>query len=237
MDYLILAIHADNPFRLMSLATLYFLVIYSVFACLTWLVARIINRPIETKPFKTKQLESELLRSLRSILLFGAGMCIPWAMIKLNIANIQHSVSTAKFALDCLILVLWNDLHFYTLHRLLHEKLQKFHVLHHKSVTATPFTAYSMSVTEAALLGSVMPIAMLFYNFSLSALIFLPIWSVFINALAHSNCDFFPCASEKSALNFIRHHQKHHSHYHGNYSFLFSQLDRWFKTNNSSNPS
>lgn len=231
MDELLLAIHASNPLPLMGLATIYFLFIYSGFACLIWMAAKIANRPIETKPLKVAQVRNELMYSLRSIFLFGIGIFIPWAMIKLNIANIYHPASLANIALDCLILVLWNDLHFYMLHRLLHVKLKESHALHHKSVTATPFSAYSMSVVEATLLGSVMPIAMLFYNFSLASLVFLPVWSIFINTLAHSNCDFFPNAKENSLLYFIRHHQHHHSHYHGNYSFFFGQLDTWFRTN------
>lgn len=231
MDALLFAIDASNPLPLIGLATMYFIVIYCGFTCLVWIAAKVANRPIETKPPKVRQIQSELMYSLRSIFLFGIGIFIPWAMIKLNIANIYHPASLANIALDCLILVLWNDLHFYMLHRLLHVKFKKSHALHHKSVTATPFSAYSMSVVEATLLGSVMPIAMLFYNFSLASLVFLPVWSIFINTLAHSNCDFFPNAKENSLLYFIRHHQNHHSHYHGNYSFFFGQLDTWFRTN------
>ena len=235
MDTLLLAIDASNPLLLIGLAIVYFLVIYFGFSCLVWIVAKIANRPIEPKPLKAAQVQTELMYSLRSIFLFGIGIFIPWAMIKLNIANIHYPASSANIALDCLILMLWNDLHFYMLHRLLHVRFKRSHALHHKSVSATPFSAYSMSVIEAALLGSVMPIAMLFYNFSLASLVFLPVWSIFINTLAHSNCDFFPQARENSLLYFIKHHQNHHSHYHGNYSFFFGQLDRWFRTNKTSN--
>jgi len=234
MDALLFAMNAGSPLPLMGLAMVYFSVIYSGFACLVWIAAKIANRPIETKPLKAAQIQGELIYSLRSILLFAAGMCIPWAMIKFGIANIHHSASPEKIVLDCLILILWNDLHFYMLHRLLHVKLKRSHALHHKSVSATPFSAYSMSAVEAALLGSVMPVAMLFYDFSLASLVFLPVWSIFINTLAHSNCDFFPNAKENSLLYFIRHHQDHHSHYHGNYSFFFGQLDTWFRTNKTS---
>jgi Delta7-sterol 5-desaturase len=87
-----------------------------------------------------------------------------------------------------------------------------------------------MSITEALLLGSVMPLAMLVHDFSLLPLVLLPIWSICINALAHSNCNKFDGASEHSLLSLVRHHQSHHSRYSGNFSFLFIQLDRWFGT-------
>ena len=62
------------------------------------------------------------------------------------------------------------------------------------------------------------------------ALIFLPVWSIFINTLSHSNCDLLPTGKAHSILGFIRHHQSHHTHYHGNYGFFFNHLDRWFGT-------
>jgi sterol desaturase/sphingolipid hydroxylase (fatty acid hydroxylase superfamily) len=116
------------------------------------------------------------------------------------------------------------------MHRLMHSQFKKIHAPHHLSISATPFTAYSMSPWEAILLGSVMPIAMLFHNFSLFSLALLPIWSIAINTLAHANSNIFPSASEHSLLGVIKHHQSHHSKYHGNYSFFFTQLDRWFNT-------
>jgi Delta7-sterol 5-desaturase len=230
MQPLINLIQASNPLALILWAVIYFLLIYVLFSSLVCLVAKIIYRPIETKPVRTTQLRTEWLNSIRSIIIFGVGIVVPWLMIQQGIASISTQSSALKIILDCFILILWNDLHFYVVHRLLHAKLKWVHVTHHKSVTATPFTAYSMSATEAVLLGSVMPIAMLAHEFSLIALLLLPIWSIIINTIAHSNCDFFPNAREDSLLSLVKHHQSHHSRYHGNYSFMFTQLDCWFSS-------
>lgn len=240
MQSLMSLINANNPLPLMLWATAYFLLIYTTSASLVWMLAKWVNRPIETRIARPKQVRTEWLNSIRSIVLFGFGIVIPWWLIQLNIISIDAQPSLIKIILDCIVLILWNDLHFYAVHRLLHTKipyvnLKQAHVAHHKSVTATPFTAYSMSATEALLLGSVMPTAMLIHDFSLLALILLPIWSISINTVAHSNCDLFPHASERSLLGLIRHHQNHHSRYHGNYSFLFTQLDRWFNSTQTKN--
>lgn len=240
MQSLMSLINANNPLPLMLWATAYFLLIYTTSASLVWMLAKWVNRPIETRTARPKQTLTEWLNSIRSIVLFGFGIVIPWWLIQLNIISIEAQPSLIKIILDCIVLILWNDLHFYAVHRLLHAKipyvnLKQAHAAHHKSVTATPFTAYSMGATEAILLGSVMPIAMLINEFSLLALVLLPIWSISINALAHSNCDLFPHASEHSLLGLIRHHQNHHSRYHGNYSFLFAQLDRWFNSTQTKN--
>jgi Delta7-sterol 5-desaturase len=219
-----------NPLPLLLWATLYFLIIYLLAAGLVYWLAKCINRPIETKPVAAAQIRTELLQSLRSILLFGIGMIVPWLMLHYKICQVKLESSAVSILLEFIVLVLWNDVHFYAVHRLLHSKLKSAHLTHHKSVTATPFTAYSMSIIEALLLGSVMPLAMLVHDFSLLALVLLPIWSICINALAHSNCNLFANASEHSLLSLVRHHQSHHSRYSGNFSFLFTQLDRWFGT-------
>ncbi len=230
VTYLEAAFLALRPIQLVCWGIAFFLFIYLFFASFIWTLARLVNRPIETKKHKPAQIRTEILDSIRSILVFGIGLIIPWGMLKLNITSFASTISSISILTEVLILIIWNDVHFYAMHRLLHGKLNKWHVAHHKSVTATPFTAYSISMGEAIMLGSVMPIAMLFHDFSIVSLAFLPIWSIAINTLAHSNCNLFPNASEHSLLRLIKHHQSHHSKYHGNYSFFFTQLDRWFNT-------
>lgn len=219
-----------RPLQLIIWATIYFLVIYLTFASLTWCLAKLIRRPIEKRKINPAQTRREVLNSLRSILIFGVGILIPWGLVKYNISSFANSISMLSITLEILILILWNDIHFYAVHRLLHSKLKRAHVTHHQSIATTPFAAYSMSIWEAMLLGGVLPIAMLFHSFSIVSLLLLPIWSIAINTLAHSNCYLIPSASEYSLLNLVKHHQNHHSKYHGNYSFFFYQLDHWFNT-------
>lgn len=227
---------SPDPIPLMLGTTAFFLMIYVGVASMVWLLAKRIHRPLEKRSIKATQVRFEMRNALRSIVIFGAGVIVPWGLLQWGVVDIDLQAGATGIVIDCLLLVIWNELHFYAMHRLLHEKFGRLHAAHHKSVVSTPFSAYSMSATEAAMLGSVMPLAMLMHDFSLPALVFLPVWSICLNALAHSNCDLFPWAGERSLFNFIRHHQCHHSHYHGNYSFMFSQLDRWFGTSYPLNP-
>lgn len=230
ISYLESAFLALRPHEVALVGIVYFLSIYLFFASVAWCIATLVNRPIETKKIKPTQIRAEILDSFRSILIFGIGLVVPWAMLSFDLAAFPHAISKTSLLTELFMLIIWNDIHFYTMHRLMHSQLKKIHVAHHLSVSATPFTAYSMSIWEAVILGSVMPIAMLFHNFSLLSLTILPIWSIAINTLAHSNCNLFPNASEHSLLGVIKHHQSHHSKYHGNYSFFFTQLDQWFNT-------
>lgn len=229
-------LESATPFPLMAASMAFFLLIYFGFTVPVWLLARRIDRPIETRPLAAGQVRVEILNSLRSIVLFGVGMGFTWFAYRLGWVGLDLGASGLKILLEMLFMVVWNDLYTYGVHRFLHVKLKKTHVTHHKSVTATPFTAYSMSGLEALLLGAVMPAAMLLHDFSPAALLFLPLWSIFINTLSHSNCDFFPGAAEGSLLGFIRHHQMHHSRYHDNFGFFFSQLDTWLGTSRLKRP-
>jgi sterol desaturase/sphingolipid hydroxylase (fatty acid hydroxylase superfamily) len=220
----------------MAASMAFFRLIYFGFAVPVWLLARRVDRPIETRPLAARQIRTEILNSVRSIALFGVGMGVTWFLYRLGWVGLDLGASGLKILLEMLFMVVWNDLYTYGVHRFLHVKLKKTHVTHHKSVTATPFTAYSMSGLEALLLGAVMPAAMLLHDFSPAALLFLPLWSIFINTLSHSNCDFFPSAAEGSLLGFIRHHQMHHSRYHDNFGFFFSQLDTWLGTSRLKRP-
>jgi lathosterol oxidase len=230
MQILVSLMQSPSPLPVMAASMAFFLTIYLAFAGTVWLIARRINRPIELRPLGARQIRTEILNSLRSILLFGLGMSFAWLAYQSGWVGLDSRAGVLQILLEMLLLVFWNDLYTYAIHRFLHVKLKKTHVTHHKSVTATPFTAYSMSSLEALLLGAVLPTAMLLHDFSPAALIFLPLWSILINTLSHSNCDFFPHADEGSLLGFIRHHQTHHSRYHDNFGFFFSHLDTWLGT-------
>jgi len=223
-------LHANNVVLLIMAASAYFLLIYLLFSFLATLTSIQVKRPINAKPLASSQVRTEILQSIRSIMLFGVGMVLPWAMLKIGFARISINVNLLSIILECALLILWNELHFYGMHRLMHHQFRRAHGVHHQSIASTPFASYSMSVTEALILGSVLPLAMLLHSFSLQALLFLPVWSILINSLAHSNCNLFVNSSANTLLGFIKHHQNHHSYYQGNYSFFFPQLDRWFGT-------
>lgn len=228
---LVSLLQSPSPFPILSTSIAFFFTIYVAFTLPVWLLAKRVNRPIEVRPLGPKQVQTEIFNSFRSILLFGLGMIFTWSAYRMGWIHVDSDAGLPKIFLEMLALILWNDIYTYAIHRFLHVKLKKTHVTHHKSVTATPFTAYSMSSIEALLLGAVLPIIMLLHDFSPVSVIFLPLWSILINTLSHSNCDFFPRAQADSLLGFIKHHQTHHSRYHDNFGFFFPQLDKWFSTN------
>ena len=87
-----------------------------------------------------------------------------------------------------IILAIWNEVHFYFCHRLMHTKLfLKIHQTHHKSHVVTPFSTYSFHPIESLIFGSVMILPMLLIDFEAMALLIFPIYHLFFNTLGHSN--------------------------------------------------
>ena len=211
--------------------------IYLVFGTLAWLLttkllpALGIGRVLDPRPLAPGQLKREFQQSALSILLFGTGMIFPWGLLQLGWAQLTPNASGTRIALEILALVIWNDIHFWVNHRLLHTKLlRKFHLPHHKSVVTTPFATYSFHPIEAAMLGNVILLPMLVHDFSFWSLASVPVFSLFFNCIGHANYDFFPRVSYAHWFAASRRHHLHHACYQGNFGFQFTFMDRLFRT-------
>ena len=190
-----------------------------------------IGRVINEQPVARGQLWREITCSFVSILVFGVGLIVPWYLYQIGWLRLAQSAGGWQIALEMAALVVWNEVHFYANHRLLHTRvLRRFHLVHHKSIRTTPWSTYSFHPIEALMLGSVILLPAVLHDFSLTALVFIPVWSIVLNNVGHSNYAsgrpvWFDFLSRASA-----HHALHHTNYHGNYGFFTPWLDRWCGT-------
>ncbi|HST43999.1 MAG TPA: sterol desaturase family protein, partial [Luteimonas sp.] len=190
-----------------------------------------VGRAIDPRPLRGGQLSREIGRSMVSVLIFGVGAILPWWLLRHGWATLAPAAGAPRIAAEIVALLVWNDIHFYANHRLLHTRLlRRFHVAHHRSVVPTPFSTYSFHPLEAVLLGNVIVLPMLVHDFSFAALLALPIASLVLNTLGHSNYDYAPSVGDAHWLAAGRRHGLHHAHGHGNYGFLFGFMDRWLGT-------
>ena len=198
-----------------------------------FLQKRHIGKVLDTRPLKPDQLRREWRQSFHSVLVFGLGMIVPWGFIQLGWAHFAVNPSGGQIAIEIWVLLIWNDVHFWINHRLLHTRwFKRFHLPHHRSVVTTPWATYSFHPLEAVLLGNVILLPMVLHDFSLPALLALPIISLVFNNIGHSNYDFLPgAAHDRWWLNGARRHHLHHACYSGNFGFMLPFMDRWFGTN------
>jgi lathosterol oxidase len=219
------------------LTVLGFLGLYFFFTSVAYLifVRQKSFTPYQEKTFRPGQIKVEIQRSMVSILMFGlTAFWMRWALEN-GVYHLQFSFSWGLFAGEVFGLFLWNELYFYLVHRCYHLKpFYKFHLDHHYSTVPSPFSAYSFHWSEGLLLGAVMPFAMFFHDFQFVSILLLPLMSILMNVLGHSNVDFFPKLPMKHLLSFSKRHSEHHRMPHKNFGFFLPFLDQWFGTSSES---
>jgi lathosterol oxidase len=225
-----------SPYSLVAAATiLWFSGIYLVIAGgAYWLAVERLPETVSgpggrTQRLRPGQVREELLLSALSILVFAAqATALVW-MLRAGWLEIGWDRSLWHLLWELPVLYLWNEIHFFAVHRLLHwpPLYRRIHVWHHRSVVTTPFSAYCFHPVESFLLGAVMPLALVFHPFSPWALLGLTIMSLLLNVSGHLPHEqlrgAFACLAPQS-----RYHNRHHRDFHRHFGFSFPLLDRLF---------
>lgn len=189
------------------------------------------GRPLDTRPLKPDQLRREWRQSFHSVLVFGLGTIVPWGFLQLGWAHLTPTASAGRIALEIFALLIWNDVHFWINHRLLHtRRLVRFHGDHHRSVVTTPWSTYSFHPIEAMMLGNIILLPMLVHDFCFWSLASVPVLSLLLNVIGHANYDFFPRVSHEHPLAASRRHHLHHARPAGNYGFALAFMDQIMRT-------
>ena len=198
-----------------------------VFPRLGW--GRIVN----PGPLFPGQVAFEIRYSLLSIAIFGLyGAFTAYALRQGWVAASFDVPSAGRFLWDLLLITLWNEVHFYFIHRALHWRplYVRVHAVHHKSKVATPFSTYSFHWVESASLGSVMILAMLLHEYNISVLVLFPLVSLLINTSGHFNYSLIPDKAYEHPASGTKRHAAHHHYFDGNYGFLLPYMDSLFSS-------
>lgn len=75
------------------------------------------GRLLDPRPVPAGQVAREWRQSAVSILIFGVGLLLPWAMVVQGWADVHPSNPPLRVVLELLALLVWNDIHFYAVHR------------------------------------------------------------------------------------------------------------------------
>jgi Delta7-sterol 5-desaturase len=134
-------------------------------------------------------------------------------------------------------IIIAHDAYFYWTHRAMHHPrlFKTFHRAHHRSITPTPWAAYSFAIPEAAVMFLFVPLWQFFVP--------TPGWVMFAwlnfqiirNAMGHAGFEFFPrwwLASPLTRwINTTVHHDLHHNGgFNTNYGLYFTWWDKWMGT-------
>jgi sterol desaturase/sphingolipid hydroxylase (fatty acid hydroxylase superfamily) len=179
------------------------------------------------------QRRKEIFNSLVSIAIFGFYGVATVVLARAGLIEVDWQPRLLPLLPELAFLVLWNELHFYAFHRLLHTRwlYRKVHIVHHRSVPPTPFATYSFHWVESTLLGSVMLFVQPFHAFNVLTLVLFPLVSITLNNIGHMSYDLAAGRSTWHPLAASRRHSQHHHRVAGNFGFLLPVFDWLFRTN------
>jgi sterol desaturase/sphingolipid hydroxylase (fatty acid hydroxylase superfamily) len=172
-----------------------FAAIYLAYAWISLLATRRvlpglgIGALIEKRPLGAGQVRAEIVGSLVSIAIFAVYGVITVLAERRGVIAINWDPTLLTIFLNLVLLTLWNEVHFYACHRVLHTRwlYRKVHAVHHRSIVPTPFSTFSFHWFEATLLSSVMILALLVWPLDISTIVICPGISLIGNSIGHMN--------------------------------------------------
>ncbi len=218
----------------------YFIGAGGVYVTINLLLSRLLrHRKIRTTAPSQRQLASEILYSMRTVLVFACvGMSI-WIGDRLGLMCLYSEPNLygwGWFFASIIILILLHDSWFYWMHWLFHRSrvLRRFHVHHHLSNNPSPFTAYSFSIVEAILTALYFPLVLSVVPVSELAAFIFTAHMMLINAIHHCGYEIYPRKHDGTPLfdwlTTTTHHDLHHGNARWNFGFYFTHWDRWMGT-------
>ncbi len=218
---------------------------YIFFAGIAYLICyypglkRLKRFKIQPSSPKQKQVRNEIRYSISTIFIFGTiGYCVHWLFIH-GYTTLYLDISEygiAYFFLTLVIMIVLHDTYFYWSHRLLHTRwfYKRVHIVHHRSVNPTPWSAYCFHPVEAFIESLfIFPFITLFPVHILAFIGFTFIVLI-MNVLGHLGYEFFPGKMRASRfgkwLTWSTHHNLHHQKNKKNFGYYFTFWDRAMDT-------
>ena len=217
---------------------------YLVAACVTAAIVWVLmqtslrTRKIQQRKATASDITREFLQSVRSCVVYIAiTVIIIWSINMGYMYPVGPTNGLVNDLINLTAMIILHDAYFYWTHRALHHPLlyKRFHLAHHRSVTPTPFAAYSFSVGEA----SVMALFVLIWQTTIGApaTVLLPflIFQITRNAMGHAGFELMPRWWLSTRLtrwiNTTTHHDLHHAGgFNHNYGLYFTWWDKWMGT-------
>ncbi len=218
-----------------------YLIAASLTVAMVWVMRRTLlrTRKIQQREATPQEMRREVLQSIQAALVYVFGACfLIWGRelgIFYEILGKGHGLVPDLAILAAIILA--HDAYFYWAHRLMHHpKLFKlFHRPHHRSITPTPWAAYSFAIPEAFVMFMFVPIWQFFVPTPGWVMAVWLNFQIIRNAMGHAGVEFFPrwwLASPLTRwINTTVHHDLHHAgSFNHNYGLYFTWWDKWMGT-------
>jgi Delta7-sterol 5-desaturase len=197
------------------------------------------SRKIQAREASFADMRREFGQSLQSVFVYVIGVCfLIWGkQVGLFYDFLGESAGLWTDLALLAAIIIAHDAYFYWAHRFMHHPrlFKTFHRAHHRSITPTPWAAYSFAMPEAAVMFMFVPIWQFFVP--------TPGWVLFVwlnfqitrNAMGHAGFEFFPrwwlATPLTNWINTTVHHDLHHNGgFNHNYGLYFTWWDKMMGT-------
>lgn len=174
------------------------------------------------------QIRFEIRHSLISIFNFALSGLIVVYLVRFGFLQLR-SDSGITVAWGLGLLTLWNELHFFVVHRIMHLPffMRRVHWVHHRSRVPNVYSVYSFHFFESLLLSTVQVTLLLFICLSPLTITFFPVISLLLNLAGHCNYRI-KTGLLPAWLHFATRHNQHHHKNSAAYGFATPVLDFLF---------
>jgi sterol desaturase/sphingolipid hydroxylase (fatty acid hydroxylase superfamily) len=195
------------------------------------------QRRIQDRHAGWKDIRREVTYSLLTIVIFslvGFGTYFGGQHGLFRLSTEMPTLWSGLF--DFVVIVLAHDAYFYWAHRTMHHPrlYRHFHRLHHRSVTPTPWTAYSFAPLEAVVEAAFLPLIFLFFESSQLVAFAFTSHMIVRNVIGHAGVELFPNRwlhwPIARLITTTTHHDLHHLEFRWNYGLYFTWWDRLMGT-------
>ena len=194
---------------------------------------------INAKPYRQGQFRTEIMWSAITSLIFalaGSGMVVCW---QLGYTQIYYALTWQDvwyMPLSLAVAMLLHETYYYWLHRLMHHpRLYRYlHKVHHDSLIASPWTAFSFHPSEAILEALALPIIVCFLPLHYGVIVFHLTLMTLSSVVNHLDIEVYPAWAGKHWFwkwwIGATHHALHHKQFKYNYGLYFTFWDTFMQT-------
>jgi len=202
-----------------------------------WLAPKIHSVKLDPRPLKNEDAWREIRWSMLTLIVFSLNGVFIVAATRAGWTQLSTAPLSELSLLSSLIavlgLLLFHDLYFYVIHRSMHHPLlyQRFHEVHHRSLSPTPWAAFSFHPLEAVVESGVVTLMVFLFPIHVSELVAFQVISLLMNIYGHLGYDFATREYHESHrilrwFNTTRSHQHHHRRFNTNYGLYTLLWDR-----------
>jgi len=217
--------------ELFGLSFIYFSILYFGLAPVfdrmcKFLASKNLVHLITVRELRKGQIQFEIRHSFKSIIIFGTSIIPVIYLIRNNFVALLPNTFFYT-VLGIAALTIWNEVHFFIVHRILHLPffMKRVHYVHHQSTVPTVYSVYSFHWIEALLLSTVPLTFIPFVPISPVAIFLYPLASILLNYSGHCNYRFGNGRGPSWKL-FGTFHNEHHAKGRKNFGFASHILDK-----------